>query len=400
MAIDQGRINLLLVDDDFIAIDRLRSQLGSTTVGWTIRFARSAAEALQELQDGGPCDVIVTDLRMPLVDGADLLAAVKARSPETVRVVASDFLDLPSALRSLPVAQRFVTQPLQLDQLHQIVQDCRSLHSRLTDPRLRALVGGLDVLPSPSGGVLELNAALNRPDAKVDEVAAIVERDPAMTAKLLQLVNSAFFGLNRRVTNVQHAVTYLGLATVRNLLTAVELVRAFQPADPRLGHIVEEIQAHSLAVAETARTLMTHRHQVHDAFAAGMMHDVGLLALIACAPERFIEVRDEAVRNGLPLTACEERVLGVSHAALGGYVLDLWGLPYSLVEAVSRSHDADRIPERQVTPTHAVFVAEQLVNVSGKAAFEGGRLPDPEYLAALGFSSFVTQMVGRTHVER
>lgn len=396
MSSEHPRTKVLFVDDDPVTIERVRHGLDEHAARWDVRFAKSAREALAELEFHGPYDAVITDLRMPHVDGAALLAEVKAHHPATVRVVMSDFLDLSSALRSVPVAQQFLESPVEISKLIATIERCADLSRRLENPSLRAMLGQIDLLPTPPSSVVALNEVMNRQDGSIDEVAKIIEADPAMTAKLLQLVNSAFFGLSHRVTDARHAVTYLGLATVRNLLSAVELVRAFTPANPELVRAVEGIHVHSMAVAEMARTLMAHRHQVHDAFAAGMMHDVGLLALISCAPDRFLALRDEAMASGRPLVACESEVLGTTHATLGAYLLNAWGLPHALVEAVARSHDADRIADRTLTPAHAVFVAEQVLNVLGRGgSMEGGRLPDHEYLSELGVADVVTQMVGR-----
>src|SRR5262249_27889576 len=143
----------------------------------------------------------------------------------------------------------------------------------------------------------------------IDDLAGSIEADAAMTAKLLQLVNSAFFGLSNKITDVRHAMSYLGLETVRNLLTAVELTRGFTAPSVELVQAVESLQTHSLAVAELARTLMQGQRGVHDAFAAGIMHDIGLLALIAHAPEKYLELRKTAIQTGRMVADCEEEVL-------------------------------------------------------------------------------------------
>ena len=209
-------------------------------------------------------------------------------------------------------------------------------------------------------------------------------------------MNSAFFGLSHRVTDARHAVSYLGLATVRNLLTAVELVRAFIPPSAELVRAVEEIHAHSLGVAELARTLMVHRHQVHDTFTAGMMHDVGLLAIIAYLPDRYTAIREEVERSGRSLEEVELEIIGTSHAHLGAYLLSMWGLPYSLIEAVARSHDAESLPDRTMNPAHAVYIAEQVMNMMGTNGFswESGKLPSEEYMQNLGVMETVAQLVG------
>lgn len=393
----QGATRVLFVDDDPSILDQIRAAATATGRKWDFRFAASGQEALASLDVHGPCDAVVSDLRMPGMDGATLLATIKADFPQTVRIIVSDYRDLSGSLRCLPVAHQFLAAPLDMTTLCDAIERSVDLQRRLHHESLRSAIGDLDVLPSPPLSVVELNRALSRPDASIDDVAQVIARDPAMTAKLLQLVNSAFFGLRHRVTNAHHAVSYLGLATVRNLLTAVELVRAFTPPSVELVEAVEQIHTHSLSVAERARSLMAHRHGIHDAFAAGMMHEVGLLALISHAPEKFLHVRDEIARGRRPADACEIDILGATHAQLGACLLSMWGLPYSLVEAVARSHDADRLQDRTMSPVHAVFIAEQLTNVLGApCGWEHGRIPDHDYLMDLGIADEVQLLMSRS----
>jgi len=222
-----------------------------------------------------------------------------------------------------------------------------------------------------------------------------------MTAKLLQLVNSAFFGLTHRVTNVQRAVAYLGMGTVRNVLAAVEMMRALPAATPDMAVIVEQLQAHSIAVGELSRNLLRHRRQAHDAFAAGIMHDIGLLAAVSCMPAKYELLRLE-VGGGTPLIECEAEILGAPHASIGAHLLDVWGLPANLVSAVRHSHDADRLVDRNLGPLQAVYIAEQVTNLvgaSGGWVLEEGLMPDHEYLAELGLDGIVTQVMARAGVD-
>ncbi len=393
-----ARTRVLFVDDDQRALTRLQSLTAEKHNEWEMLFCAGAQEALDEMAARGAYDIVVSDLRMPNIDGAAFLSLVQERFPESIRIVASDFRDLPLALRSVPVAHQFLAAPLEIGVLNEAIARSRDLQHRLNSPALRGLLQNIETLPSPPLSVLELNQILARPDASLDDVARVIEADTAMTAKLLQLVNSAFFGLNRRVSNAQHAVSYLGLATVRNLLSAVELVRAFTPPSPELITSIEGMHTHSLAVAEMARSLMSHRHQVHDAFAAGMMHDIGLLAVLSCLPNEFIALREEVTSSGRSVVECELDVLGAPHAQLGAYLLTLWGLPYSLVEAVARSHDAESLPDRTLSPTHAVYVAEQVTNVlaANNTSWEGGVVPSHDYLAELGLDEFVTDIMTRS----
>jgi len=392
-------IKVLFVDNDVEALARIRSLVDASAEPWDVRYAQNGSEALTELEFHGAADVVVANQRMPIMDGATLLASVRHRYPGAVRIIVSDFRDLPTALRSLPVAHRFLETPVEMDALRRAVDTSVEVQTRIGDSAMQSLLGEIDVLPSPPAMVIELNKALTWSETSVADIARIVETDAAMTAKLLHLVNSAFFGLGHRVTSVSHAVSYLGLATVRNVLCAVELVRAFTPEDADLSCAVEQLHTHSLAVADLARSFMTtNRLQAQDAFVAGMIHDIGLLAIITCAPKKYRALSNEAAASGASMSECELEILGATHASVGAYLLNLWGLPYALVEAVAHSHDADTLPEPTLTPSHAVFVAEQVVNQAGRTPgpSESGVLPDRDYLERLGLADFVDNNVVRS----
>lgn len=388
-------IRVVVVDDDIAALSRVQQQIRNAVPDWSSEFFPNAKEALAHCRVTPP-DVVITDLRMPEIDGAALLEAIKVEFPNAIRMVFSDYDDLPVALRSVPVAHQFLAAPLDLDNVIELVTRDVELQQRISEPKLRDLVGSIDVLPSPPSSVIEINRLVADPFSSVEAVAEAIRTDSAMSAKLLQLVNSAFFGLSNHVEDVQQAVALLGFDTVRNLLIAVELVRSFRAPTPALVRAVEELNAHSLTVAELSRSLMMRKKGAHEAFVAGMMHDIGLLALIACAPDRYIDLCTRLEETGCPLEICEEEILGTTHASIGAYLLGLWGLPFELVEAVARSHDADQVNDSVITPVHAVFVAERITNVLGStnALHESNTLPDGEYLERMGIAETVKGILG------
>ncbi len=390
------RVNVMFVDDDIAALSRLEQLVRAHVPEWTTRFFAKASDALASCETEGAPDAIITDLRMPEIDGAALLEQMKELHPNAIRMVFSDYDDLPVALRSVPVAHQFLASPLEPQTVVELVTRDVELQQRITNPKLLDLVGSIDVLPSPPASVLEINRLVADPFSSVEAVAEAIRTDSAMSTKLLQLVNSAFFGLSNHVEDVQQAVALLGFDTVRNLLIAVELVRSFNAPSPDLVRVVEDLNAHSFTVAELSRSLMMRRKGAHEAFVGGMMHDIGLLAIIGCAPDRYVALQKEVEKSGQSVEDCELSVLGTTHASIGAYLLGLWGLPFSLVEAVARSHDADQLNDSSITPVHAVFIAERVTNVLGSsnALRESTLLPSEGYYEQLGITETVAGILG------
>ena len=337
---------ILFVDDDPAILDGLRRMLHQARTGWSCTFVPSA-EAAMELLEGTPdesgagcarcVDVVVTDMRMGGPDGAQLLAAVRRRWPQVVRIVLSGYSSEADSLRSAAVAHQFISKPCAPDTLLSALSVACGLSERLSRPELRRLLGGLGALPVAPKSYAAITSALAEPTATAATVARVIENDAGCTAKLLQLVNSAFFGLARRVTTVRDAVAYLGLTPVRSLVLASEVAASFDCA-PDIALAVEAVNEHSLAVAAVAREMVPPARAM-EAFVAGMLHDIGWLALASAAPDLFRRVRLEMTEQGVDALEAERRLLDATHADIGAYLLHLWGLPLELTDAVARHHD-------------------------------------------------------------
>lgn len=330
--------HVLFVDDDSSVLSGIKRLTYPMRAQWRVSFAGGGPAAI-DIFEADPPDVVVSDMRMPGMDGAALLAIVRERWPGSVRIILSGYADEGAALRSIPVAHRFISKPCDPQTLLATVRSACGLQERIGRPELRHLVGGLGSLPAAPGLYTAITAALGRPDVSAQQLASIIQRDPGCTAKLLQLTNSAFFGLARSVTDLQNAVAYLGLASVRDVVLALESAALFNVATPASAQLANEVSAHSLAVAAAARELVPPP-QAQAAFAAGLLHDIGRLVLAAVVPEQFRAV-EEDLRNGVELRVAEDNRFGASHAEVGGYLLRLWDLPFTLVAPVVRHHDPD-----------------------------------------------------------
>jgi HD-like signal output (HDOD) protein len=204
------------------------------------------------------------------------------------------------------------------------------LKELLPDERLRSLVGAVECLPSTPPLFLDLTRAVGSSTCGAAQIAAVVARDPSVAAKVLQLVNSSFFGLPRRITAIDAAVAYLGVTTVRALVLASEAFSLFTPpAVPGLDLAGLAARSLSTATAAAERAAPDHRD---DAFAAGLLCDLGIVLLATRAPELF---------------GCDETALGFTHGDAGAYLLGLWGLPGVVVDAVASHHDPP--PDDRVT---------------------------------------------------
>lgn len=371
---------ILFVDDEQAVLDALRTRLHRMNGKWQMKFVDSGERALSELERDH-YDVIVSDMRMPGMDGAQLLQTASTRSPETVRIVLSGYAELQQTTRLVPIAHQYLSKPCESPMLENVIERCVQLHELLRRPQLRASVGRIRKLPAMPQTYAKLQEALARDDVIVNDIAKIVAADTAIAARVLQIVNSAFFRLARRITNIEQAVTYLGFAAVRNLVMCAEVFSAWQEAGTRRSVDLEQMQTHALRVANATMALTNKTPLADDALLAGLVHDIGYWILAQECPEDLHEAMELALSQGIPMHEAEKQVIGSSHAEVGAYLLGLWGLPYSVIEAVAYHHTPRAVTQTQFDVLAAVAIAHSLTEPREAKAF-ARQVPDEETIDA------------------
>lgn len=378
---------VLFVDDEPRVLQGLERMLRTRRDEWEMSFAGGGEEALSRL-GGEHFDVVVSDMRMPGMDGVELLSRVRTTYPHVVRVVLSGHTDHEAAIKVLPVAHQFLAKPCDGDTLKEAIDRACRLQSILVDERIRRVIGRIDTLPALPRLCTEMNQLIADPEVSLVKVARLVEQDPAMAAKVLHLVNSSFFGLPRRLTSIREAISYLGLNLLRNLVFSLAVFRAFEGATKMAGFSHERMQSHAMAVAHVAKRICPVRECADDAFISALLADVGQLVMASQLPAVFAEIIQNARVEGISLHGAEYARLGVSHAEIGAYLLGLWHLPYAVVEGVAHHHDAARIGRHRFIAADAAHIGHVLVQtceVGAKDPFEVKEPPlDARYLEMLG----------------
>jgi HD-like signal output (HDOD) protein len=360
-------VNILLVDDEPRVLDGLERLLfEAAPPEWSIGRAGNGSAALDRLE-AERYDVVVSDMRMPGMDGAELLTHVRDRWPRVVRIVLSGDMDEAAAVRAADVAHQFLTKPCRAEVLVDTLTRVRALRDVVDDERIQRAVGRLDRLPTIPRLFHEMSRLLASPDASTGDIAALIRQEPAISAKLLQLVNSSFFCRGNRVSDVRVAVTRLGLRLVRSVVVSMSVFENCSIGPTA----IDALQRHSLRASILAERMLPEPPLRDDASTAALLSNVGYLAMAAATPFRV-----EAASPGEPpLHEIERSVHGVSHAEIGAYLLGLWALPQGVVEAVAHHHAPRRSPQRGFGPVAATYLASALA--------EGAAL-DEEYLAGLG----------------
>ena len=380
---------LLFVDDEPNLLQGLRRMLRPMRHEWDMAFAESGQQAL-ELLAQAPFDVVVTDMLMPGMNGVQLLTQVMEHYPHTIRLVLSGHHGLDLSLKTAGLVHQCLAKPCDPELLKSTIARACNPHGLLNDTALRALVSGLKTLPSLPQLYLEVMQVAQAPDGSFEKVGEVIGRDISMTTKILQLVNSAFFGRPQQISSPAQAVSYLGLDTVKELILSVQIFTHFDQSQLRelsLDDVWQHSMAASACAKHIARAENNDRTGVEHAMLAGLLHDVGKLVLAANLPEPYGQTLTLAREQGLADWEAEHEVLGTTHAEIGGYLLGLWGLLDPIVEAVVFHHRPSACPNQTFSPLTAVHVANALMSEANTMDPAETSLPiDLEYLAALGLS--------------
>jgi putative nucleotidyltransferase with HDIG domain len=319
---------------------------------------------------------------MAQMDGVTLLTRVRDQHPTTIRMILS--ATTRPGLATI-VSHRVLSKPCNVDELSVLIKRSCALHECTGDGEAFRKTLATTALPSRPGVYMELNRVLSDPDWQPNQVSAVLERDVAMSAKVLQLANSALFGLTSTVTSVRDAVMYLGVDTIRSLSLTAE---AFAKVAPRgsADFSLDKFQAHAMLVARITASILPAGRTQQEAVTAALLHDIGKLVLISDGGRRWVQLNEQARRRKLPVHVVEEETDGVTHAHIGAHLLSLWGLPDEIVEAVAHHHDPGSVDGLAFDGVAAVHIANGLANEMIPAADDEPPLAglDVELLDRLG----------------
>jgi putative nucleotidyltransferase with HDIG domain len=378
--------NILFVDDEQNVLQGLQRMLYGMRSEWNMAFASNGFDALEMLEKEH-FHVIVSDMRMPQMDGIKLLTEVKNRFPDVMRIILSGQSKQESLLPSMGLAHQYLSKPCSCDQLKQTVARVCSLRDMLTSPTLQALVAKVGTLPTLPSIHAELVAELRSEACSLEKIGDIVSQDVGLTAKLLQLVNSSFFGLPNRVSDASQAVLFLGIETVTALILSYNTFSNYEgkmPANLSLGKLWRHSFNTGFLAKEIARYERGDNRLMNDSCTAGLLHDIGKMILASAMPDKFGLAVKLAGEHGQTEADAERALLGASHAEVGAYLLGLWGLPDPIVEAVAFHHRPKDCITEGFGPLTAVYAAnlieQNLLNLES---------PPDEYLVSLGLQDRV-----------
>jgi putative nucleotidyltransferase with HDIG domain len=385
---------ILFVDDEPMVLNGLQRTLRKMRHEWEMMFTSSSNEAL-EILDKNPLDVVVTDLKMPEMDGTQLLAAIKRRHPHVVRIILSGHVKHDMTLQSLQIAHQSLAKPCDAEILKKTLTKLFALKDILSDDSIKKIVSQIDSLPSMPAIYTEIVAEMQSPDPSIRKVGEIISRDASMTAKILQIVNSVFFGLSRKINSTQQAVMLLGLETIKSLVLSVKIFSEFSQKKFSWFNI-DELFNHSMSVSCYAQAIVKNekmdRDLISNSLMAGILHDLGKLILATNFPKPYREVLTATQNSGHNLWDLEYETFGTSHAEIGAYLMGLWNLENQIIEAIAFHHRPAKSMAQDMGLLTAVHIGNALDHKGHQKEEEQPDMQfDIEYLDNLGVANRLPQ---------
>ena len=392
-----NRVSALYVGNESALVDFFTRIDQNCGIGWTGASVADRA-SVGEFLSNNECDLILVDADLNGSDGYDLLEQMRREHPAILRFVVADPNKKQEMVRLLTVAHQAIARPYKIEGLCRQLKNGIGLHNLLSSDALTARISAIQSLPCLPETYSKLTAELANDSASAKRVAELVSADAAVTAKLLQIVNSAFFGLSRRVEDVIHAVNLVGFDTVRSLVLTAGAFDSFKGLNVPDSSI-DEIYSASLNVGARSR-LLAHSFGVHardteDSLLGGMLHTIGKLVMAKYFREELIEALELCRETRISLSAAEEKVLGVNDAAVGAYLLSLWGLSNPIVEAVALYQQPSRCSEVVLGPLTFVHLGWAMTDDERRRVRdEKDSSVDNDYLEKLGLRGQLTALRG------
>lgn len=379
-------ISILFVDDEPKILQGLQRMLRPMRDEWQMWFANSGEESLCLLEQQN-VEVVVSDMRMPRMDGAQLLTEVRSKYPQIIRIILSGYSEKEMVMKSVGAAHQYLSKPCDAEILKLTIESVRSFQNILNNDVLRRLVAQMPNVPSLPDLYYALTEELNNPEPSAQKVAEIIKKDIGMTVKILQIVNSAFFSSRRTISDTKEAINYLGLDTISSLTLGLGVISQFE-GKQFSGIRFADVWSHSTNVGAIANKIArsVDAQIATDAFTAGLLHDIGEVILAANLPEQFALVNKLRVRENISKTEAEKEIFDATHADVGAYLLGIWGLPKNVVEAVAYHHNPSEARNNSFSALTAVHAANAINNYAKAPQELTEPLFDVEYLMKIGLA--------------
>ncbi|QAR33809.1 HDOD domain-containing protein [Geovibrio thiophilus] len=355
------KYRLLFVDDEPNVLQGLKRMLFKMKDQWDMQFASGGKEAL-EILEKSRIQVIITDMLMPGMNGLELLKEVCSSYPKVFRVVLSGHSEHGMLVEAAKLAHQFLTKPCNADTVVETIEQALKFRQILHNEEAKRIVSRISMLPTMPVTFQRISDEMANPDYSVAAIARIVAEDSSMSANILKLVNSSFFGLINRITSPEKAIALLGADTIKSFIVNEHIFTEIKTGQIKYFNL-DLLRNHTLLAARLSKTiskLIGQSKQYTDMSSiAGLLHDIGKVVLITNFNKTYKVVVEEARAQNKSIWEMEKEIIGTSHAEVGAYLLSLWGFDEEVIQAVHLHH----CPNLSVDEGTSVLTSVYLGNV-------------------------------------
>ncbi|MFZ5352553.1 MAG: HDOD domain-containing protein [Bacillota bacterium] len=331
--------SVLFVDDEKQILKSIRRLL--IDKNYDIYTAESGEEALTILNET-PINLIISDMRMPGMDGYQLLRLIKEKKPSTIRIILSGYADESLIYKAIQdgSANMYLLKPWENTKLEMLIDNLLQISVVLEDKNLLKIFGSIHKLPTIPMLYNRLCTLIDR-DSNLDAIVNLLEEDQSISAKVLQMANATFY--SKSIGSIKVAIQYLGLINLRNIVLTTSVFSNLNAGRNNLYMDKKLLWKHS-GLSNQIVLLLHERilkKRIPESYiTAGLLHDIGKVVLIDYLPNEYLKVTEYMKMNKQSsLHDVENELLNISHQEAGGYLLNLWGLPLPIIEAALYHHD-------------------------------------------------------------
>lgn len=327
---------ILAVDDNLLILKSLRRLFAHSD--YEITIFEEPLNALEYLESN-TVDVVISDMKMPVMSGYEFLSEVKKKYPNVFRIVLSGYTDEKVVMEALKhnIAKLYISKPWNDVELIKRIDQIFETEKQLNNETVRVIIRNLDELPSLKESYIRIINLIDA-DKEIQEIAQAIEADPPLTMKLLHIANSAFFGL--KTGSVKHAAAFLGLNNIRNLVMSTAIIDQ-TGAFNNSNMYVKTMWNHALLTNQVLQMLYERflsKKLDNESYSAGLLHNIGIATMHQVFGEAYRTVLQNMDEGGHYIIHEEMTQFNVSHQEVGAYLIRWWDLPFPLIEAALYHH--------------------------------------------------------------
>jgi len=379
-------MKILFVDDEANVLEGIENRLRKYRNRWDMSFSLGGERAL-ELMGVEKYDAVVSDMRMPGMDGVELLGKVRENYSDVIRIVLTGQTAKEQILRSLSVAHKVLNKPCDALLLDEAIGDAQILQNLVGKEEVRLRMDKIDGLPTLPKLHSDLTQVIKSGEAPLDKISEIICTDPVISTRVLQLVNSGFLGLTREIVDINEAVVHFGLECIRCLILKIELFKFIEGNKLSPSFCLDEFGRNSRFSASLAYDICENKADANLVYSGALLHGIGGLVLAHILPLEYEKILKISSSCNGDLTDIEMDELGFTNADVSAYLLNLWDLPFSIVNVVGNCQRPSLSNEANFGPIGVVHVATTLS--ANKLGILGSSGFDMSYLDATGKSGLI-----------